>query len=420
MLFEFIKYIYPHWYYSDLKLLKKILPVSQTYNKESNGYDDPDNEKIDSCFESFYNGVIIDSNTDKPFLISIKETSIKDKYIFILRFFGKKWGLYCLLRTFFKYNPVLNLKSFFYAYNNYIPFKKNESIYPKKTIALSIPNYSIVIPSLERENDFIELLEVIKKFDQQPEVVVLVNQSSKKYYCEGDNLLQIMDNNKGQWSARNKALNYLKTSYTWFLDDDSIINFTTLLEHIETIKTQKTDISIGFNTEKHRSYFNIPLYKYSDHCDTGNMFIKTSILNEMNGFDETYDGMRWGDYDFGIRCLKKGYTIIESYGAKRIHKKSRKGGLRYYHEPVRFLKYFSKNLYPQPSSIYYLNKNFGSKSSYEYLLLHFFQMAIPFKKKGTFVLNLFIFPFSIIFSILNILLCWSAYRNKLSENEHLG
>ena len=46
------------------------------------------------------------------------------------------------------------------------------------------------------------------------------------------------------------------------------------------------------------------------YLGTGGMLIRTSIIKEVNGFDEYYDPTGYEDTDFSIKIREKGYRLL--------------------------------------------------------------------------------------------------------------
>ena len=151
----------------------------------------------------------------------------------------------------------------------------------------------------------------------------------------------------------------------------------------------------------------------ADQLDTGNVMIKKNVFKKCGLFDLQFEKMRMGDGEFGLRAYLFGCKIIQNPNAKRIHLKSKKGGLREMGswDGMRPKNIF--NLRPIPSILYFHRRYWGNSNTLYSLIQTLPYSLTPYFMKGRYIgyiISIFIF---IVFYPIII---YKAYQSwKISE-----
>ena len=437
MLFNFLKYIKPTWYFNlkptrdwgyfplpeQLKQLD-LLPKDTNYLSETA-------QNRDWAYAAFQIGYINRNYTEGNNIWQNEKIPTKDEYRFLRKNFHPFWVIYTLMiRILTGNNPFKELYGFFNSRSvkrvDYSLSALEYSDYDifESTLVKSNPLVSIIIPTLNR---YVYLKDVLKDLENQSYTnfeVIIVDQSEpfqEDFYKGWDlNLRYWYQKEKALWKARNEAIKEAKGEWILLYDDDSRIETNWVFEHLKTIDFFKADISsgvslsvVGAKIPKHYSYF-----RWSDQLDTGNVLLKKDIFTKIGFFDLKFEKQRMGDGEFGLRAYLNGYKNISNPKAKRIHLKVSEGGLRQMGswDGWRPKKIFGPR--PVPSVLYLSRKYFGDNASRLMLLKEIIPAMIPYRFKGnkvvyglSFLLSPLLFPI-LIFQMIK---SWQLATIKLKE-----
>ena len=437
MLFNFLKYIKPTWYFNlkpthdwgyfplpeQLEQLN-LLPKDTNYLSETA-------QNRDWAYAAFQIGYINRNYTEGNNIWQNEKIPTKDEYRFLRKNFHHFWVIYTLMiRILTGNNPFKELYGFFNSRSvkrvDYSLSALEYSEYDifESSLVKSNPLVSIIIPTLNR---YVYLKDVLKDLENQSYTnfeVIIVDQSEpfqEDFYKGWDlNLRYWYQKEKALWKARNEAIKEAKGEWILLYDDDSRIETNWVFEHLKTIDFFKADISsgvslsvVGAKIPKHYSYF-----RWSDQLDTGNVLLKKDIFTKIGFFDLKFEKQRMGDGEFGLRAYLNGYKNISNPKAKRIHLKVSEGGLRQMGswDGWRPKKIFGPR--PVPSVLYLSRKYFGDNASRLMLLKEIIPAMIPYRFKGnkvvyglSFLLSPLLFPI-LIFQMIK---SWQLATIKLKE-----
>ena len=194
----------------------------------------------------------------------------------------------------------------------------------------------------------------------------------------------IYQKEKALWKARNFAVKKSDSDYLLFFDDDSRVNSEWVINHLKCIFYLNISISSGVSFSavggKIPEFYNY--IKFSNQIDTGNVMIKKDVFNKVGFFDQSFEGQRMGDGEFGMRCYLNGYKNISNCYAGRNHLKAvrrfeRKMGSWDGMRPVNWL-----SARPIPSVLYFWRKYWGKRLAIYGLLSTIPLSLSPYNFKG--------------------------------------
>lgn len=439
MLFEFIKYVQPTWYFNLIEDQFEIpywvdfeqLPIDAQQIIETDfGYSSLQITKLDAAFQAWHKGVISQDVKHKLEVSKVLPTRY-DNYRFLRRYYHPIWSFYALfLRLITLKNPFKEVSAFL----------KNKSVkrlqlhqetmsYPEydsfdSSLVTKEPLVSVIIPTLNRYDYLRDAISDVLTQDYQNTEVIVIDQSNPfnlEFYSEFDNRVKVVNQvEKALWKARNHAINLSKGEYILLFDDDSRVESDWITHHIKCLDFFSVDLSsgvsistVGEKVPQRYSYF-----AWSDQLDTGNVLLKKEIFKKIGSFDRQFEKMRMGDGEFGLRALLNGYTNVSNPLSKRLHLKVGVGGLRQMgswdaYRPKKFT-----DVRPIPSVLYLFRKYFGDEAAKYALLKNVPASIIPYRFKSSrslkvigYALMLFLSPY-IIFKVWQ---SWKIADNKLRQ-----
>lgn len=313
------------------------------------------------------------------------EMTLEENYALLVNYLGKAKAIkVCFLRIIT--NPfrflefILVWKTTFNTTNYAFNFNAGTDSLQKNTPLEKI-TVSVIIPTLNRRDMLLDLLEDLDLQIFRPKEILVLDQSNhplRNTKYKNTTVLQLKK--KGLWNARNMGIRLAKGSHLLFLDDDSRVAPDFIKKHVECFQYYGEVISCGVDSGdgKHSKFEFINAVR----LDTGNVCFAKEILKKTGVFDEKFEGMRMGDGEFGARCVTRGLTLIQNNCAKRIHLKAKRGGLRYFGmvEAWNLQGLLSPN--PVPSVLYYLRMYFRAENILIYLIQTWFKILVPHSIKN--------------------------------------
>lgn len=466
MLFSFLKYINPVWYYNiitndgrapyfvDYRLIdaryKAILDIDYNYRTR-------EALLADAAYQAWQKGVIIrdpavslftaeeisDNVAAEEFNIceglSVKVrraplvSDVSDNYRFIRRFFNPVTTVYIfLLRIFSWHNPFaeirgltrsLRVKRVDLFTSTAFPVYEDDYRCFRSELLTRQPRVSVIIPTLNRYDTLKDVLQDLAAQDYKNFEVIVCDQSDefrKDFYVGWNMELKIIrQDEKALWKARNALVCAAGGEYIAFSEDDVRVKPDWITEHLRCVDYFGADISAGvFFPEgsvmpEHRRHF-----RWAEQFAAGNALIRKEVFITTGLFDRQFEGQRGGDGEFGLRCRLLGFRSISNPRAFCVDIKAPTGGLREMGswDSFRPTSLFSPR--PVPSILYHSRKYFGEKLSGLLLLFTIPGSLVPYRlktKRWAKGLSLFTFFFGWPVLLVQILISWHLAGKKVGE-----
>ncbi len=438
MIFNFLKYIHPIWYYN-LKPSKDYayFPTPDLLNKQGFNiekdlkYKSTQAQNRDMAWRAFQQGFISSEPQKGIDAWAVTKLPIEDEYRFFRKNFHKLWTFYVLgFRLLTLHNPFKELQGFWttravqrqshaenhFRYPNYDTFKS--------TLLEREPFVSVIIPTLNR---YEYLKEVFKDLEHQTYKnfeVIIVDQTDdfKADFYKGWNLdLKFRyQKEKALWKARNEAIKSANGEFILMSEDDIRIPESLIEDHLKTIDFFSADVSCGVffpegsTIPKERNYF-----KYAEQFATGNALLRKELFKAVGLYDRQFEKQRMGDGEFGLRLYKNGFKLVSNPIAYCIDVKAPEGGLRIAGgswDAWRPKKWNAPR--PVPSVLYVSRKYFGNKRAILMLIPSVAPSVIPyqFKRNKTLkLLSLFLIPFLFPLLLFQVTKSWKLASEKLKQ-----
>jgi GT2 family glycosyltransferase len=211
---------------------------------------------------------------------------------------------------------------------------------------------SVIIPSLNREEYIINLLNDLKDQTLKPEEIIIVDQSNSPYkLLQTHDLIHLIDGGKGPCRARNLGLEHSSGEIMVFLDDDIRLDplfLETLCKPI-TNHTYLAVVGAICNAKGEYPQNEHPHWRkvadnwllsitanpgFPGKCPTisfaaGCAAIHRCVYEEIGGFDPFFDPNGAGeDREYGLRIFHAGYPILYEGEAAVRHLGAPTGGRR--------------------------------------------------------------------------------------------
>ena len=442
MIFNYLKYIKPIWYFN-LKPSKDFcyFPTISQLEKAAflfvidANYKSKIAQERDVAWTAFQQGFIKTDFQEGMNIWDEIKIPVQDEYVFLRKNFHKAWVFYVLLlRILTLHNPIPEIISFIKTRNILrFNFSKNHEKHMDyetfdSKLVKSNPLISVVIPTLNRYEYLKDVLRDLENQSYTNFEVIIVDQTDdfQKDFYKGWklNLYFWYQEEKALWKARNEAIQSSKGDYILLYDDDSLIEIDWIFEHLKALDYFNADLSsgvsistVGAEVPKHYSYF-----RWSDQLDTGNVLVKKAVFEKIGLFDQQFEKQRMGDGEFGLRAYLAGYKNISNYKAKRVHLKVSQGGLRQMGswDSWRTKTFFEPR--PVPSVLYLSRKYFGAKWSKLFIIHSVLPSLVPYKFKKYKALKMLSF---VLIPIVFPLLCfqvrksWNLSSLKLAEGDKI-
>lgn len=222
---------------------------------------------------------------------------------------------------------------------------------------------SIIIPTLNRKSEIIELLKSIMKQSYKNIEVIIVSQNIYEYlediveeYKKKIKLKYVVIDTRGASKARNKGLEYAEGEIIVFPDDDSQFFKDTIEIALKLMKTKKVNVIFGKSVDQNQKD------SVSNYAD-----------NESYLSLEEHEGMFVEFTMFVYKEIICKYYYNEKYGVGTFY-----GAEEAYDLVLRMLKNKEKIFYSPKIKFYHPNKIVNYTSSHE--IKRVFQYRIGFAK----------------------------------------
>ena len=402
MVFSYIKYLSPVWYFNlrsnkdwsyfpsseQVKAAGLSLQVDTQYQSQAA-------RERDLAYRAFQIGYINrDKERDGLDIWEMASLPTCDEYRFLRKNFNPIWVLYTLvLRILSFHNPIREIRGYWssrdaqredYAAQavSYPDYEKYES-----PLLKAQPLVSVIIPTLNRYPYLKDVFRDLEKQTYPHFEVIVVDQTDpfdeSVYQGWQLNLRYWYQEEKALWRARNEAIQAAKGEYILLYDDDSLVDPDWIEHHLRALDFFNADLSsgvsistVGAKVPAHYAYF-----RWSDQLDTGNVLLKKDIFRQIGLFDRTFEGQRMGDGEFGLRAYLAGFRNVSNPKAKRVHLKVGSGGLRQMGSWDAFRPKSFWAPRPVPSVLYLYRKYFGRKAAILALLKNVPPSLIPYQFK---------------------------------------
>ncbi len=237
--------------------------------------------------------------------------------------FEKRNALFPFLRTFFyeQRDRNFNLES--------IPLASKRKVIDKKTI-------DVVIPTIGREKYLYNVLQDFGKQTLMPKKIIIVEQNpnaeakSSLDYLKTEKwpfkVQHIFTHKTGVCNARNVALSYVESEWTFLGDDDNRFDENLLEDLFQEVEKVGAKVATTLYIQPHekQTYFKT---SQTTIFGAGNSMIKSSLLNSVK-FDTKFEFNYGEDTDFGMQLRHLGEDVIFFSNIKITHLKAPIGGYR--------------------------------------------------------------------------------------------
>ena len=443
MIFDFIKYIKPAWYFNlrpqtDQNYFPKSDLAVAWGAKLDQNFSSSDAQKRDLAYQAFLTGYVPrEPLADTIDIWSSVIMPLEDEYRWVRKYFHPLWALYiCLIRVLSLNNPVKEVLAYLKTKDQkrfFLPKEISNGPRGSHAIVSDLlnrkPRVSIIIPTLNR---YVYLQDVFRDLEKQTYdnfEVIVVDQTDafdgSIYKGWKLDLRFWHQEEKALWLARDSAIQASEGEYILMYDDDSLVGPDWIEEHLKTIAFFNADISSGVSISKvgakvpeHYSF-----YRWSDQLDTGNAMIHRSVFEQIGLFDRQFEKMRMGDGEFGLRAYLAGFRNVSNPKAKRIHLKVGTGGLR---QMGSWDAFRPKNLFaprPIPSVLYLIRQYYGDLAAKMVLLTSVPMSYVHYKWKGrvkSFLFVLVCFPIISPLALMSVLTSWSRSSKMLEKGPKIS
>lgn len=434
MLFEFLKYIRPTWYFNrstlsgatvfpnPVDLPNKLLALIEF----DTDYSCNEAKLRDASWQIFQKGIIGNFKT----LNFVEKIAIIDEYRFVRKYHKPHWATYCLLLRLLSFkNPIKEIT----AWSSTKKIKQvavfKTSIMHKwddfESELLNIqPKVSVIIPTLNRYDYLKDVLTDLEQQEYQNFDVLIIDQSEpfqQEFYKSFNLNLKVQyQEEKALWLARNTAIRISDASYFLLFDDDSRVDKDWISNHLKGLDLFNASVSSGQSISKvgQELPVNYQYFRVSDLLDTGNVLIKRTVFEKIGLFDRQFEKQRMGDGEFGLRAYVHGFLNISNPYATRLHLKVGTGGLRQMGswDAFRPKKIFAPK--PIPSVLYLYRTYFGSKLAILELFKSLPPSIIPYrfkKSKSLLVVGLLISIILTPFLVIQVVTSWRFATKKIKQ-----
>ena len=318
-----------------------------------------------------------------------------DRFVFLRRVFGLKWVRYAAVRRALARRHPRRVLAAMRSSGSACaatprPGARGDVLTRPRVEPPASPSVTVVLPTLGRYELLRQVLDQLRKQTVMAEQVVVVDQNDPDardhaLYAEYADLgLEVVfQEQRGQWLARNAAVQRATCEWIAFLDDDSEVGPDFIEQHLEGLRRYQADLSTGASLAVIGAPVpeNYAFFRVADQWDSGNGMCHRSLLERVGLFDQQYDRQRRGDAEFGLRVQLQGGLVIHNPHAIRVHLKAQEGGLRTFGSLDGFRHRDRSAPLPLPSMVYYTKWYHSPRQLREDLLIGLAQAIVPYELK---------------------------------------
>ncbi len=328
-----------------------------------------------------------------PTTLLVEPLSEHDRFVFLRRVFGRKWVRYAAARRLLAHRRPVSLQRALRSSASACaaPRPGRGVVVERDRVELpDDPRVSVVLPTLGRYELLRPVLEQLRLQTVPAEQVVVVDQNDPElrdhalYDDFADLKLEVIfQDQRGQWLARNAAVQQCTGDWIAFIDDDSEVGPDFIEQHLEGLARYDADLSTGASLAVIGAPIpeNYAFFRVADQWDSGNGMCHRSLLEEFGLFDQQYDRQRRGDAEFGLRVQLGGGLVIHNPHAIRVHLKAQEGGLRTFGSLDGFRHRDRSSPLPLPSMVYYTKRYHSRRQIREDLVIGLTQAIVPYELK---------------------------------------
>ncbi len=437
MIFSFIQYTQPGWYFNLLPKADKgfstcwyhpqLLPLPNgILLQEDEGYETAAAKYADIGYRAWNAGVMqVTDQSTINIIQQLAKPTLKDEYRFVTKYWGKHWAIIALFvrlfgfKNLFKELPAF-LQSFktkrYPLYNNIFNWEDDYKIF-QSTLVAQQPLVTVIIPTLNRYKYLKDVMTDLEQQSYKHFELIVVDQTEDfqpNFYKEYKLDCKVINQKEKQlWTARNRAIKESKADFFLFFDDDSRVDADWIEQHVKCLDFFKADISAGVSLSVIGSKVpaNYSFFRWADQFDSGNALVTRNVLQKIGMFDLQFNKQSMGDSEFGLRAYLNGFKSISNPHGKRVHLKVRSGGLREigHWDGFRPKKLFAPK--PVPSVVYLYKKYYPHKLYRNMVYLGIILSNVSFKNKR----NSKMILVSALLTILKIPLLAIQFRKSLNR-----
>lgn len=435
MIFSFLKYVKPIWYFN----LKPLQPASyfvdvdklpeskRSQLQADHQYASEVSRRHDLAYQAFHRG-LISFNLDEALAYHDEPLPLDDEYYFLRKYYNQAWSWYVLvIRILELNNPIREFRGFL-KHGKVKRFNFFSALYTYERISLTErPLVSIVLPTLNRYDHLENILNDLQKQRYDNFEVIVVDQSDPfqaDFYTAFSLPINVIHQvQPGLWKARNNAIREAKGDYIAFTEDDVRVKPDWLEEHMIGLKTFDVDISAGvFFPQGSQPGPSQTFYHWAEQFASGNALVKKYVFSRVGLFDMQFERMRMGDGEFGLRCNLHGFKSISNPFALCEDVKAQEGGLRQMGswDALRPTKFFAPR--PIPSVNYFMRKYFGNAQAIRSLMISLPVSLIPYKYKKNIALTVLSFSLIMVlfpFYLYQVITSWRISSTMLTEKSKI-
>lgn len=396
---EVLKYLDPIWYFnlnpdkphpvyfpSFEDLTEEEQKIIEAFGNKSNLSD------AEIAFLALKNGIIQQGPATVHKSLNTGSLPVEEQYRFIKKFFPKHWGIYYLLVRLLQFkNPCKEIHSFLNSLEVKTSplYKQVSSLQPGDFPLPEKITVSIILPTLDRYEYLKGILDDLSLQSIPASEIIIVDQSQpfqKEFYDSFNHLpLKVLFlETKGQWMARNKALQTSTGDFILFADDDSKVKSDWIEQHLRCLLYFNADVSAGVSVPKGKTAGpDKTFFHWADEFDSGNAMVRRSVFEEIGLFDNVFNRHRMGDTEFGLRAYLSGFKSVSNPLASRIHLEASSGGMRTWGSFHAFKPSSFFGPRPDFGVLYLYRKYFDKKYLISFLLGRIFLSYVPLEKKDS-------------------------------------